>query len=88
MNCLCNLFSDDTLWIIILIILVLLLACNSSTGTNTGKADKILSDPPDGIIIRLFCERFAPRRMLVHLTGQSHSLRTLFTYPHRIKGSC
>ena len=36
MNCLCNLFSDDTLWIIILIILVLLLACNSSTGTNTG----------------------------------------------------
>ncbi len=36
MNCLCNLFNDDCLWIIILIILVLMLACgNCSCGGSS-----------------------------------------------------
>ena len=48
MNCLCNLFSDDTLWIIILIILVLLLACNSSTGTNTASPTQSPARPSKG----------------------------------------
>ena len=53
MNCLCNLFSDDTLWIIILIILVLLLACNSSTGTNNGSGRSHSTGFPARLLMRL-----------------------------------
>ena len=56
-------------------------------GTNSRKADEILSDFPNRIVIRFFCERFCPSTYACTPDGTKPLTPNVFTYPLEIKGS-
>ena len=37
MNCLCNLFDDNVIWIVVIALLILYVSCNQTNGCGCGR---------------------------------------------------